>query len=168
MTGAAWQNRAMLRAPCSAVFSVAAVAFIAGACSSEAIPTAAELQGTWVGAADGTYRVFVFSAVDDGSHPELAGLADVYVLYRYPIGDPPTMVQSGHYEVDEVTLNENGAEVTDDALVTVIATDVSGLPPGSRFGNGLERWTGDRFTLRGVPTSTGDLTLDRAADGMPP
>lgn len=149
---------------------LAAIASLAIGCSDEELPTAAELHGTWVGVDDvsADYRVFVFADVDDGSHPELAGMTDVYALYRYLIGDPPALIQTGHYEVAEVVLNENGEEVTDDALVTEIASDVNGTPPGTRYGNGIQGWTGDAFTLRSVSTSTGTLSLVRSTDGALP
>jgi hypothetical protein len=141
--------------------ALAASAAPAAGCSDDSgVPTSAELYGTWVAQDDmaGIYRVFVFAAADDGGHPELADMANVYVLYRYPVGDPPTQIQTGHYEVEEVVLNEGGEEVTDDALVTVVVSDAGGVPPGTRYGNGIDDWTGDALTLRSVGATTATFT----------
>jgi hypothetical protein len=129
---------------------------VLGACGGEDLPTAAELHGTWTSDFDGQHREFVFAAEDDGTYPELAGLTDVYVLSSYPIDTTPTVVQTGEYRVERVTLTEGGE---DDALVTVVH---AGNGAGNTLGNAIYGWTGTSFTISGTSSSTGELTFTRA------
>ncbi len=121
------------------------------ACGGEDLPTATELHGSWTSDVEGQTRVFAFASADDGTHPELVGLTDVYVLSSYPTGTTPIEVQAGAYRVERTLLSEGGE---DDALVTVVH---SGTGVGSTYGNAIVGWTGDSFTIAG--TASGELTF---------
>ncbi len=120
-------------------------------CGGDAdVPTAAELYGTWSATADGVLRGFWFAAVDDGSHGELAGIADVYVLTS-----AGAQVQAGHYSVEERLVTGHG---TTDALVTQV---LSGGGAGNTYGNAILAWTGTSFTLSSETASAGELVFER-------
>lgn len=126
------------------------------ACGGEELPTADELHGTWTSVFEGQTREFVFAETADATHPDLAGLSDVYVLSSYATGTTPVEVQSGEYRVEEALLSDGG---TDDALVTVVHT---GSGAGNTYGNAIFDWTGTSFTISGTSSSTGELTFTLA------
>jgi hypothetical protein len=127
------------------------------ACGGDSLPTPAELHGDWSAEADGQSRGFHFAAADDGTHPELADMTDIYVLHSEPTGEAPIVVQTGIFAIDRVPLTElDGAE--DDALVTTV---LSGNGAGSIYGNRIVEFTGDTFTISGTSSSTGQLTFTR-------
>jgi hypothetical protein len=109
-------------------------------------PTTAELYGTWASDDGITTRAFTFAATSDRA--ELAGYADVYLLYSYPSGTAPAVVQTGTYGVEVALLNEGGGQVEDDALVTTIVFDQGGVAVGTTFGNGIQAFDGTSFELR--------------------
>jgi hypothetical protein len=114
------------------------------ACGGDAdLPSAADLHGAWTSEDGGQIRDFRFAATDDGSHPELAGLDDVFTLDRYPVGEPPALVQTGTYRIAEGHL---------------VTAPRSGDGAGEEFANQLLDWTGDTFTLEG---SAGPLLFTR-------
>lgn len=120
------------------------------ACGGVSVPTAAELHGAWSATADGVTRGFWFATTDDGSHPELAGLVDVYTL-----ASDGTQVQTGTYKVEERAVTGHG---TTDALVTEVR---SGAGAGNTFGNAILDWTGDSLTLSSEAASAGQLVFHR-------
>jgi hypothetical protein len=126
-----------------------------GACGGEDFPTAAELYGTWTATTDGTTRDFVFAATDDGSHPELAGLSNVYVLFNYPEGGTPAEIQTGEYRVQIAQLTTGGE---DEALVTVVH---AGPGTGGTYGNAIYGWTGDTLTIESASGPGGELEFAR-------
>ena len=124
---------------------------LVAACGSDPdVPTATELHGAWSGAADGVTRRFVFAATDDGTHPELAGLTDVYTLAR-----DGTVGQTGRYRVEETEVTGHG---TTDALVTEA---LSGTGAPGTYGNAILGWTGATLTISSTSTTSGELTLTR-------
>ncbi len=145
--------------PAMRALSVILTVGLLGACGSdEDLPTAAELYGTWTVTTDGTTRDFVFAASNDGTHPELDGLADVYVLYNYPAGTTPAQVQTGEYRVEVAQLTSGGE---DDAIVTVVR---SGAGVGGTYGNAILGWTGDTFTIESASAAGGELQFNRVPE----
>jgi hypothetical protein len=123
---------------------------LVGCGGDEAVPTAAELYGAWTGTADAVSRRFVFAAADDGTHPELAGMADVYTQARDGV-----VGQAGHYRIEVTAVNGHG---TTDALVTVA---VSGAGAPGTYGNAILDYTGDTLTISSEAATAGQLTLAR-------
>lgn len=121
---------------------------VAGCGGDPSVPTAAELYGVWRGTADGVTREFQFAATDDGSHAELAGVSDIYLL-----ASGGTPVQTGHYSVEERAVNDHG---TTDALVT---QPLSGAGTGSTYGNAILDWTGTTLTISSETATGGQLVL---------
>ncbi|MCE9575654.1 MAG: hypothetical protein K8W52_21060 [Deltaproteobacteria bacterium] len=115
-----------------------------------AIPTAAELYGTWHATADGVTRDFVFAATDAGAHAELAGLTDIYLL-----SNGGAVVQTGQYSVGTHVVTGYG---TTDALVTQV---VSGSGAGNTYGNAILDWTGASLTISSESASAGQLVFTR-------
>ena len=77
-------------------YPVLAITLAACGGGSSAPSSASQLLGLWT-ADDGTNaRAFEFKASDD-THPDLAGKTNVYLLYFYPSGNTPVMVQRGDH-----------------------------------------------------------------------
>lgn len=149
-----------------AVMGVGVLAVVAG-CGGDAgdVPTAVELYGTWANVAtdgSGTVRVLEFAARSE--RPELAGLAPTYLLYNYPAGTAPTVVQTGRYAVEPTLLNLPGGQVEDDALVTIVAFDQAGTPAGTTYGNAIDGFDGAHFTLH---LATGETRSYARVDALP-
>ena len=123
---------------------------VAGCGGDASVPTAAELYGDWTATADGVTRGFHFAATDDGSHGELAGVADVYVL-----ANAGNQVQSGHYSVERRLVTGHG---TTDALVTQVR---SGGGVGGTFGNAILDWTGTSLTISSETAAAGQLVFTK-------
>jgi hypothetical protein len=124
------------------------LSLLLGCGTDSSIPTAVELHGDWTATADGVTREFVFAANADGTHPELAGMADVYVL-----SNSGAVVQTGHYSVGSRAVTGHG---TTDALITEV---VSGTGAGNTFGNAILDWTGTSLTLSSESASAGQLVF---------
>ena len=122
----------------------------------DSAPVAADLYGRWAATADNAVRSFYFRAIDDGSHPELAGLADVYTLEN-----DGAQVQTGSYTIEERAVTGHG---TTDALVTSVR---SGAGTGSTFGNAILDWTGETLTLSSETATAGELVFTRAFANRP-
>ena len=78
------------------------LAVVVGGCGGDEsdLPATAELYGAWENVEGGEVRVFVFEETNH-TYGDLAGATSVYLLYFYPEGTPPVMVQRGTYEVKE-------------------------------------------------------------------
>jgi len=130
--------------------AVVVLCLAVGCGGDAAVPTAAELAGTWHATADGVAKEFQFAATPDGAHPELAGMTDVYVL-----ASGGAVVQTGHYSVGRFAVTGHG---TTDALVTQV---VSGTGAGNTYGNAILDWTGTTLTLSSTSAASGELVWSR-------
>ncbi len=122
---------------------------VAGCGGDASAPTAPDLYGDWTATADGVTRGFHFAATD-GTHDELAGVADIYLLVN-----AGNQVQSGHYSVERRLVNGHG---TTDALVT---QPLSGGGLGGTFGNAILDWTGTTLTISSETASAGELVFTK-------
>ena len=127
------------------------------------VPTAVELYGTWANVAtDGSGTVRALEFAESSERPELAGLSPTYVLYNYPMGTAPAVLQTGNYAIERTLLNGDGAQIEDDAVVWYVAYDAEGT--SGRFGNAIEAFDGDHLTFL---LATGETRIYDRVDALP-
>ena len=129
---------------------IAPLLLIAACGTPDRVPEAADLYGDWSAEASDGPRTFHFAASDDGTHPELAGQLDVYVL------ESPGGQQTGHFSIQQVALSELGGEVAD-ALV-VDALGGAGAP--GQYANRIRNYTEGTLTITSS-VEEGQLTFSR-------
>jgi hypothetical protein len=113
---------------------------LAGSCAGVDQPTASDLYGTW-SRQGGASLKFVFAASDDGSHPELAGKTNVYVLTS---SEACIANQTGTYTIGTRAVPDFG---TTEALIMTSSTPCSKFDPNGNATVG--------FCTTGVSDGTG-------------
>lgn len=59
-----------------------------------------DFTGLWVNEEAGTVRALQFAEFStDPTRPDLLGISPVYLLFRYPMGEQPALVQRGRYSM---------------------------------------------------------------------
>lgn len=115
-------------------------AALAACDSSPDLPTADELEGTWVNVDGTTIRAFDFTA-----------MTRTYDLYLYEQGAAPALNQSGTYSVSA------------GRLVTEVGSGVDPSIVGQAFGNDIYGFTGTTLTLSSGSAASGRRTFTKSA-----
>ncbi len=116
--------------------------------------TAEALHGIWVSLDNTDGSIFVIEMqAEDSTHPDLAGVTDVYYISRYMAGEEHEPFQRGRYEVR----NEDGK----DYWVTMPTWSEDGSSVGGTFANEIFSLRGSTLELESTAVDSGMRTLHR-------
>lgn len=149
-----------------ALLALLSVLGLATACADDAadggvgvVPTVGELRGIWANIEADEVRAWEFYGSSD-DYADLAGKTNVYIVWRYGVGQPPAIAQRGTYAIVDGTLRTKPVWDTwypcDANWVGVCPTGV-----GKEFSNAIVAFTDKKLRLQSDTAASGERAYER-------